>query len=66
MSQETELGGLEQGRCESRVSSGCLELQQLTISCRAADLVMSCSLALDSPLCVLLTLCFQLIPADAV
>lgn len=66
MSQEIELAGLQQRRCESRVSSGCLKLQQLTISCKAAGLVMSSSLALDFSSLCLLALCFQLIPADVV
>lgn len=42
-----ELAGLEQGGCDSRVSSCCLKLLQLTVSYKAAGLVMSCSLALD-------------------
>lgn len=61
-----ELAGLEQRRYESKVSSGCLKLLQLTISCKLASLVMSYSLALDFLLSVLLILCFQLIQADAV
>lgn len=52
MSQEIELAGLEQSRCECRVSSGCLKLQQLTVSCKAAGLMMSSPSALDfSALC---------------
>lgn len=53
-------------RFESRVSLDCLKVHQLTFSCKTARLVMSCSLALDFLLCVLLALCFQLILADAV